>query len=630
MATLLAALAATACASELADGNPGNSTEVPVFGGDTNGPGTVNGVPTEMLPGVPGQNGDSGEGPPPVGQVVNSQADRNPSISGTGDTGPLVDAQGNPLPVDQLPPLRDCSTPGPQIIRRLTSQQYANTLRAVFERDDVPSSSSLSDASTLGYNVDADDSLIVGLDAQSLMNLGEEIATWAQGNGVIGELAQGCTDLNNPGCREGFVQRLGERISREPLDQERVQRFTALFDANEDGVDLVESFNDGAAMVITAMVQSPYMLYRRELGQQEGGEFQLTPFEVASELAYMLTDAPPDEQLMAAASNGQLSSLDQIEAQVDRLLDTAAAAEVLSRFVKQWLDVDGLADKVKAGEDLPDDVRDAMLRETEELFLEVLYGEASIGELFSATYTFLNQPLSDFYGIAGVTTPDFQRVDISDGQRAPGVLGHGSFLAEHALADNSSPVQRAFIVRERLLCNDLPEVPTDLDTNLKPADPNGTSRQRYTEHSSNEVCYTCHQLMDPIGFSFENYDGFGRFRDTEAGQPVDPTGSLPLMDQNGLTGVNVPLANVNDLANHLSQSEQARACLVNNLSYYAYGIANENKWATSQAAVAAGTPDKVCTDHYIRQVARDSGNTLRSVLSGIVSAPHFTRRVQSK
>jgi hypothetical protein len=127
--------------------------------------------------------------------------------------------------------------------------------------------------------------------------------------------------------------------------------------------------------------------------------------------------------------------------------------------------------------------------------------------------------------------------------------------------------------------------------------------------------------MDPIGFTFEAYDGYGRIRTEEAGKPVDTSGGLPLMDANGPIGLTVPMASVNDLTSYLSVSEQTRACLVNNMSYYAYGIANETKWASAE---------KVCTDHYVRQVARDSGNTLKSVVTGILTAPHFTRRVQAK
>ncbi len=612
------AFAAAACQSELADGNPEkeNPGSVPVF--DSNGnvipnaSGTPNGVVT----------GNGGDGRlPPVGSVMNSQGNRNPSISGTGDTAPLTDPLGNPLAVADLPALQACSTPGPQLIRRLTSEQYRNTLVSVFG-EGVPNSNPLRDATTLGYNVDADDSLVEGLDAQSIMNLAEDIATFAQGNGMIAQLANNCTNLNDNNCRQTFVRNLGEKLSREPLDQQRVERFAGLFtEQGPNGEKLVNTFDEGAGMVIAAMVQSPFLIYRREIGKQQNGEFVLSPFEVASELSYMLTDAPPDDTLIQAAKSNQLSSPEQIQAQADRLLATTEAEDVLSGFVTAWLDVDRLKGKVKSGVDISPELREDMLEETRRLFLDVFDNGGAIGDLFSATYTFLNQPLASFYGVEGATSPDFTEVDISDGRRVRGVLGHGSYLAAHALADNSSPVQRAFVVRERLLCNDLPEVPTDLDTNLDPPDPNGTSRERYSQHSSNPVCYNCHQLMDPIGFTFENYDGYGRFRATEANKPVDSSGGLPLMDANGPTGVVVPLANVNDLATHLASSESARACLVNNLSYYAYGVANNNKWAPTE---------KVCTDHFIRQVARDSGNTLKSVLTGILRAPHFTRRVQSK
>jgi hypothetical protein len=308
-------------------------------------------------------------------------------------------------------------------------------------------------------------------------------------------------------------------------------------------------------------------------------------------------------------------------AQAERLLATAEADDVLSGFVTAWLDLDRLIGKVKAGVDISDSLRQAMLEETRQLFLQVFNEGGTIGDLFSATYSFMNQELSSFYGLNLASGADFQQVDISGGVRVPGVLGHASYLAAHALADNSSPVQRAFVVRERLLCNELPEVPTNLDTNLRPQAPDATSRERYATHSSNAVCYNCHQLMDPVGFTFESYDGYGRFRATEAGKPVDSTGGLPLMDENGPVGITVTMSSVADLANYLSISEQTRACLVNNLSYYAYGIANAAKWAPA---------DKVCTDHFIRNVARTSGNTLKSVMTGILTAPHFTRRVQAK
>lgn len=612
--------AASACSSELADGNPSsqNPGALPNFG--INGTGGNGGNVVD--PNNPVTVGPDGEALPP-GTVVNSQANRNPTL-GVLDLGQTVDATGAPVPVDQLAPLEQCATPGPRLIRRLTSEQYRNTLVSAFGSTDVPDAPVLRDPTTLGYNVDADDSVIEGLDAGALMTLGESVATWALGANKVAELSPGCNNanLNDQNCRQTLVRNLGERISREPLDQERVGRFTALFDA-----DGVESFNDGAALVITAMVQSPYLLYRRELGPLDRNqtEYSLTPYEIASELSYFLTNGPPDAELMAAAGQGRLASQDDIDREAQRLIARPESEAVFARFVRAWTDIDRLIQKAKNGADLTPELRADMLAETELFFDDVLGNGGTIGDLFGATFTYMNQRLANFYGgMNGVTSPDFTRVDISDGSRVPGLLGQGSYLTAHALADNSSPVQRAFVVRERFLCNNLPEVPTDLDTNLDAPVATDTTRERYGRHSAEQPCLSCHRLMDPIGFTFENYDGFGRYRETEAGKPVDSTGGVPIFPEGRIPDpseelTTYPLDGLEGLAAYLSEIEDARACFVNNLSYYGYGLANETKWKAE---------DKRCTDNFIRQEARDSGNTVQSVLSAIVHAPHFTRRVR--
>jgi hypothetical protein len=366
--------------------------------------------------------------------------DRPPaSITGTGDSGRLFDENGMPLPDDQLPPLQACSTPGPQVLRRLNSVQFRNTLTKVFGANNVPDSNPLNDPLTLGYDVDSDDLLVQGLDAQAIGSLAEEIAAAARANGVIGQFAQGCTDINNDGCRRGFVTRLGEALSREPLNEERINTYAGLFTKQVDGVSLNESFDDGAELVIQALVQSPYSIYRREIGQQQGAEYVLTQYEIASELSYMLTNSPPDDALLQAARDNQLGSNEQIMAQAERLLATAEADDVLSGFVTAWLDLDRLIGKVKAGVDISDSLRQAMLEETRQLFLQVFNEGGTIGDLFSATYSFMNQELSSFYGLNLASGADFQQVDISGGVRVPGVLGHASYLAAHALADNHEP-----------------------------------------------------------------------------------------------------------------------------------------------------------------------------------------------
>jgi len=600
---LFALLAGASCDSALADGNPAFSND-PSVSPFSNG------------------SGSNGNGSNPGGPAGPSalNTERNPSLSTIENNGPTTDLNGAPLSVDQLAPLTACATPGPRQIRRLSSDQYRNTLKQIFGNDVPADAPVLRDPATLGYHVDADDSLIEDLDADALMGMAEEIATWSLDAGRLDRFTNGCTN-NDQNCQQSFIRNLGERISREPMTDERVNRFRELFND-----DTVETFQQGAAMVVSAMIQSPYMLYRRELGPLDPNQsnYQLTAFEVASELSYFLTNAPPDDTLMQAAEQNRLSSQDDIDREATRLLATDQAKAVLGEFVRGWTDIDRLLikakDGTKDGTNLTPELRNDMLEETVKFFSDVLEN-GTIGDLFGAQYTYLNKRLSDFYGIQGGTGDGFDKVDVSDGRRVPGLLGQGSYLTAHALADNSSPVQRACVVREPFLCNDLPEVPTNLDTNLKPQVDTDTSRERYARHSSEEPCHTCHQLMDPIGFTFENYDGFGRFRAMEAGKMVDSSGGVPLMEGRTMVtpAMTYPLNGVAELADYLSQIEDVRACMINNLAYYGYGIANENKWASS---------DKVCTDNFIRQEARDSGNTLKSALMGVLHAPHFTSRVK--
>jgi hypothetical protein len=596
---IAAVLGGSACESALTDGNPSMMGDVPFGSQNSNG--------TNL--------GPNGTPISPVGVGADSRDRGDAKLSNIDTSSPTVDANGAPLPAEMLADLKQCDTPGPRQIRRLTSKQYRNTLVAVFG-DQVPDAPVLSDPNTLGYGVDADDSLVQGLDADALMGFSETVATFAKDNGKISQFSNNCND-NNQNCQDTFIKNLGQKMSREPLSDARVAEYRKLFSAPG-----VSTFEDGAQTVIQAMVQSPYMLYRRELGplNRTSQTYQLTQYEVASQLSYFLTNAPPDNELMQAAQNNQLNAAG-IDSQAQRLIATDAAKGVFGTFVRAWTDVDRLLPKAKSGNDgLTMDVRNAMLEETNRLFADVMENGGTIGDLFSTDYTYLNKPLADFYGIPGPTGNDFQQVQLAGTNRVPGLLGQGSYLTAHALADNSSPVQRAFVVRERFLCNDLPPVPTNLDTNLKPQISGNTSRERYAAHDQNEPCHSCHKLMDPVGFTFEHYDGFGLRREMEAGKPVDSSGGVPLMEGSNLVTpeITFPLSDSAGLADYLSQLENVRACMISNLEYFSYGIANTTKWPSDQ---------KVCTDNFIRQEARENGNTLESALMAVLHAPTFTTRV---
>lgn len=492
------------------------------------------------------------------------------------------------------------------MIRRLSSKQYRNTLIDVFQDSGVPQDDILADPAILGFRNDADAAVIERLDAELLMNYSESVASWAIQNNKISRFTNGCT-TNNADCQKTFINNLGKRLLREPVNATNLAAYQKLM-ADE------ASFNEGAEVVITAMLQSPYALYRREMGTQAGNEYQLTPFEIASQLSYFLTESPPDDMLLQAAEQGRLSSPADLDAQVERLLKEnrdGRAHAALAHFLQGWLEMDDLPTRAKQDTMKFDaTVGQAMLKEAEQLFLDTLFTDKTVSDLLTANYTFVNQKLAQLYGLPGGSDA-FARVDITGTKRAPGILGQGAFLAMHAMPEFPSPVQRGLMVRERLLCQDLPPVPADLNTNLDRATTFANNRDRYKQHSEDAVCAGCHRMMDPVGFAFEHYDQYGVYREQDGGTPVDATGVLY-----GMGDGDVQLNGLPSLIDYLAKSDIVRSCLVRYWTYYAHG---RDEWAQKQ-----------CNQDFIRREAGSKNYTLRSVLNGIVHAPHFTRRVKDQ
>jgi hypothetical protein len=155
-------------------------------------------------------------------------------------------------------------------------------------------------------------------------------------------------------------------------------------------------------------------------------------------------------------------------------------------------------------------------------------GDGRLGTLLGAPYSYINQSLGLLYG-AQVSGTTMQRADLDPAERS-GFLTHGSFLALNGSSDGSNPVRRGHAIYTKLLCHELPPPPANVPP-AKPASAGGTTRERFIEHDMNACAQGCHTEMDPIGFAFENYDGIGKFRTTDNGQPVDATGSLVLDGQ---------------------------------------------------------------------------------------------------
>ncbi len=592
---------------EFGNGN-GNGALQP--GGSDGDPGAADGVGpgsnpagTGNVPGGVGSTDPGGAGQAPVPDGTPAGGGSAPVATTTPGAPPInAPIDPNADPSEPVEPLAQCDTPGPRMVRRLTSRQYHNTLVDLFGPE-VPIEEVLSDPAALGFHVDSEALQVRDLAGELLMNHAEQVAAWAAQN-KLDEISNHCKDRAEH-CYNQFFDNFGLRLFRQPVSDAQRSQYRAMFEAED-------SFEAGLSVVLSAMLQSPYFLYRQEMGvadPQGSGQYRLTPYEIATELSYFLTDRPPDENLLRAAAEGRLETPADIDREADRLLETEGARGMLKSFVEGWLEIDGLLTKAKDMNafNLRETFRQSMLREAHEFFIDAVYNDGTVGDLFGAKHTFVDSELASLYGLnAGGNA--FQRVSLEGSQRATGLLGQAAFLTQHALPDNSSPVQRGIIVRERILCQDLPPVPENLDTNLKTPTNITSNRDRYKQHSQDPQCYVCHAVIDPVGFSFESYDAFGRYRAEDMGNPVDASGEL-----SGVTGGPVALNGLQDLNDYLAISDMARSCLVRYWSYYAYG---RDAW-----------DQKVCNHDAIRAEAAANGYTLMSTLKAILHAPHFTRRV---
>src|SRR6266566_591378 len=173
--------------------------------------------------------------------------------------------------------------------------------------------------------------------------------------------------------------------------------------------------------------------------------------------------------------------------------------------------------------DFDDPLRQAMRREVELLFDAIIREDRSVMDLLTADYTFVNERLAKHYGIPNVYGSQFRRISFGADDVRGGLLSQGSILTVTSYPDRTSPVIRG----KWILTNILGAPPPPPPPNVPPLKDNGsagkilTMRQRMAEHRANQPCAGCHRLMDPVGFSLENYDAVGRWRTTEEDTPID-------------------------------------------------------------------------------------------------------------
>jgi hypothetical protein len=257
--------------------------------------------------------------------------------------------------------------------------------------------------------------------------------------------------------------------------------------------------------------------------------------ELASRLSFFLWSSIPDDQLIDLASRNRLHEPAVLEQQVRRMLSDPRSDQFVVNFAGQWLNLRALqswAPSAALYPDFDDNLRLAMRRETEMFFGSIVHEDRSVIELLDGRYTFLNERLAQHYGIPGIYGSNFRRVELGpDFDVRRGLLGQASIQTVSSQPQRTSPVGRGKTIMQIFLGVSPPDPPPNVEINLQASDAahglaTPSMRQQMETHRKNEPCASCHKIMDPIGFSMENFDAIGHWRTQDGTVPVDNTGFL--------------------------------------------------------------------------------------------------------
>ena len=341
---------------------------------------------------------------------------------------------------------------------------------------------------------------------------------------------EGASTEAEAACAREILGGLARRAYRRPVTDGDVDTLLAFYAAGRrDG-----GFERGIQEALARLLVSPQFLFRVErdpVGVEAGGVYRISDLELASRLSFFLWSTIPDDELLEAAETGALREPGVLAAQVRRMLADPRASALARNFGGQWLFVRNLRavdPDASAYPEFDDNLREAFQRETE-LFLEhQIRDDRPLAELLTADHTFLNERLARFYGVRSVYGAHFRRVPMPDPRRA-GLLGHASILTVTSYATRTSPVVRGKYLLDNILGAPPPPPPPNVPAleETGAAGAEASIREQMEQHRRSPACASCHERMDPLGFALENFDGIGRWRETDGGAPIDASGRLP-------------------------------------------------------------------------------------------------------
>jgi hypothetical protein len=490
-------------------------------------------------------------------------------------------------------------------IHRLSNDEYNNTVADLlyttlkpadaFDPDRIGTSGFVNDSNTLAVS---DDLTIAWYNAAE--QLAAELI--ASKSAPAGAYARYVDCAPSTACAQTVIARLATRAFRRPVSSGELAGLMQVFAADTD-------FDTGLQDAVIAILMSPKFMFLSATDAQSqapGTSFAVDDYALASRLSYALWQTMPDDELMALAQQGQLREPETLAAQVRRMLATTERmAGFLKTFRDDWAGAQMLATTPLNG--LDDATRLGMVGEVDAFLGDLLGNDRSLLNLLTASYTFVNAPMAAYYGVpfTGSDPAAFVKVDLPPDRM--GLTLSPAVLTVTALdTDFTHPVHRGKWVAQAVLCSPPPPPPPNVPSINPDPTIGGTPREKLAVHTGHEPCHSCHQLMDTLGLGLENYDPFGRWRDTygPAGPAIDASGTLP----DG-TAFTQPVQMYTDLA----QGQQARSCLARQLMAY----------LVMRPMTSAGD---ACAAQVLAQTNVLPSSKLSDLVVAIVQSPQFLQQ----
>lgn len=532
--------------------------------------------------------------PEPTSSEADTSADE--STTSADETGDAVDPCADPQA-------------GHTPLRRLTREQYANTVHDLFGVTDTPADEFQPDERVGPFYINGV-APVAEVAVQDYLDAAESLAATIVAEHLATVLPCKPKDIGADACAAQFIAETGRKIYRRPLTAAEQTAYASLF-----AIGKQVNFNSGVELTLQAMLQSPHFLYIPEYGEPDPNAplRALTGHELAARLSYFLWNTTPDDELMTAAESGVLASADGLRTQAERMLADERARKTIESFHLQWLAVDDLPEADKDPE-LYDfwtpKLARQMLAETARFADHVIReGDGKLSTLMTSSLTFAT---GELLTLLGGTVPEdhVEGAPIAlDPARRHGILTHASVMARHAYAAQSSPIHRGVTVLSNVLCTELPSPPADFMVQPPEVDLSRPTRERFEQHTADPACSGCHALIDGIGFGFEHYDALGIYRTDDAGAPVDASAEVVGIADQALIG---SYADAHAMIDAMVDSPQVRGCFVRQWSRFALGRIEQQA--------------DTCSVDVLRAGFDASGLDIRDLLVSLVTTDMFRLR----